>query len=253
MAVVADASRALKVGISSPYLVPIAAIVDPELTIAAPSTVTAYAGIDALVHAVESYTARPIGLDWGTDDVPVFVGRNVLTESLSLEAVRLIGSSLETAVTTPTDVAAREAMARGSLFAGMAFGATGTHLSHALQYPIGALTHTPHGLGTGLMLPYVLAACSDAAPDRISQVGVALGVGSEPGAAIDKVISINAAIGIPTSLKEIGIARDQIAQIAELGLASKRLITIAPVQADVSFVARILEAAWAGDLSLLTD
>ncbi|HEY2262406.1 MAG TPA: iron-containing alcohol dehydrogenase, partial [Streptosporangiaceae bacterium] len=77
---------------------------------------------------------------------------------------------------SPGDVAARSDVAYGSLVAGMAFGATGTHLCHAIQYPIGALTHTSHGLGTGLMLPYVLEVCAAAVPDRVADLGVALGV-----------------------------------------------------------------------------
>lgn len=253
VAVVADAGRELKVGISSPHLVPLIAVVDPELSLGAPSTVTAYAGIDALVHAIESFTARSIELDWRTGPFPVFVGRNALTDSLSLEAIRLLGGAIETAVLEPMDIAARERMARGSLLAGMAFGATGTHLSHALQYPIGAQTHTPHGLGTGLMLPYVLAACADAVPGRLAQVGEALGVGADADAAITKIVAINASIGLPGSLRELGVEREQLPRIAELALASKRLVTIAPVPVDASFLLAVLEAAWSGNVAMLTS
>jgi alcohol dehydrogenase len=248
VAVIADSTRELKVRISSPHLIPVAAIVDPELSAGAPPAVTAYAGIDALVHAVESYTARPLDVGW-REVPPVFIGRNALAETLSLEAVRLIGGALETAVTNP-DPASREAMARGSLLAGMAFGPTGTHLSHALQYPIGAMTHTPHGLGTGLMLPYVLAACAPAVPERLAAVGAALGVGADPRAAIERIAAICAGIGLPGSLRELGVERAELPRIAELGLASARLVRIAPVDADLPLMTRILEAAWAGELRL---
>lgn len=256
VAVIADPDREMKVGVSSPYLIPRAAIVDPELTVKAPAKVSAYAGIDALVHAAESYTARPVPHAWEPEP-PVFVGRNALTESLSLEAARRIGRSLETAVASPGDVAARSGMAYGSLVAGMAFGATGTHLCHAIQYPIGALTHTPHGLGTGLMLPYVLEVCAAAVPDRVADLGVALGVTGDAATVsertVERVAEINRNIGVPATLAEIGIAREDLPRIAELALLSKRLVNVAPVRADVDLLTRILEAAHSGDRTLLRN
>jgi len=121
-----------------------------------PARVAAHAGADALVHAIESLTAGPRELDFAST-LPVSTGSNVLSAPYSLEAIRLITRSLRGAVLDPEDRDARIDMAYGSLAAGIAFGSTGCHLSHALQYPIGAATHTPHGLGTGMMLPFVLA------------------------------------------------------------------------------------------------
>lgn len=255
VAVVSDPERELKVGISSPFLIPAAAVVDPELSIGAPASVTAHSGIDALVHAIESYTAAPIGIDW-TDTLPVFAGRNILTAPLSLEGIRKIGSSLTAAVSHPEDLSARSDMAYGSLMAGMAFGTTGTHLSHALQYPIGALTKTPHGMGTGMMLPFVLQACAPAIIERLAHVGDALGVGAgaaeqRASAAIDAVERIGAEIGLPKSLREIGVEREHISGIARLASGVKRLVAIAPVEADQAFLERIVEAAFEGDRSML--
>jgi alcohol dehydrogenase len=146
-------------------------------------------------------------------------------------------------------------MAYGSLVAGMAFGATGTHLCHAIQYPVGALTHTPHGLGTGLMLPYVLEVCAAAVPDRVADLGGALGVTGDPatvpGRTVERVAEIGKNIGVPGSLADIGISREQLPRIAELALASKRLVNVAPVRADVDLLRRILEAAHAGDRAVL--
>ena len=89
-------------------------------------------------------------------------------------------------------------MSRASLLAGMAFGSAGTHVSHAIQYPIGALTHTPHGLGTGMLLPYVLQAFLPAITDRLAVLGEALGldaVGDERARAQATVDAMKARFG----------------------------------------------------------
>lgn len=242
VAVVADPDREVKVGISSPFLVPAAALVDPELTLGSPPAVTAFAGIDALVHAVESYTAREFDPDWsGTP--PVFTGRNALAEPMALEAARLLTRQLPVAVATPSDRAARHDVARGALLAGIAFGSTGTHLCHALQYPIGALTKTPHGLGTGLLLPYTIKALN-----RDREVAARL-TEIFDGDAVDVVAGINRIIGVPATLAEIGVGAEQLPRIAELALASKRLVGIAPIEPSHGLLLDILEHAHAGVLA----
>lgn len=254
VAVVSDPDRELKVGISSPYLIPAAAVVDPEFTLGAPPSVTAFSGIDALVHLVESYTAAPLDIEWQST-LPLFTGRNAFSDLIALEGVATLGSWLATAVAEPGHRIARERVAFGSLLGGMSFGPTGTHLSHALQYPIGALTKTPHGLGTGLMLPYVLDATrSDpATEERIARVGVALGstesdATAQADDAIDRVVALNAAIGLPASLAEIGITRGQLPRVAELALGSARLVAIAPVEVTLDLLIHILTGAHEGRL-----
>lgn len=253
VAVVSDPARAMKVGISSPFLVPVAAVVDPEFTLGAPATVTAFSGIDALVHAVESFTSAPLDLDWSAP-LPVFIGRNILIEAIALQAARHLGPWLPRAVEEPGELRAREEVAMGALLGGMAFGSTGTHLCHALQYPIGALTKTPHGLGTGLMLPYALDALRRDAgvAERIATIGAAL-EGLQPDEAsaertLARVVEINRRIGVPVTLAEIGLDRGQLPQIADLALASTRLIAIAPVRPTRELLLDILERAHEGAL-----
>lgn len=252
VAVVSDPGKALKVGISSPHLIPVAAVVDPEFSLGAPPSVTAFSGIDALVHSVESYTAAAVHPDW-TATLPVFTGLNAFSELLALHAVEKLGHWLALAVAEPGNREAREQVALGSLLAGMSFGPTGTHLSHALQYPIGAMTKTPHGLGTGLMLPYVVDAIrTDAASaDRVAMIGTALGSRATDTAergqdAVAAITALNRTIGVPSTLAEIGIARDQLPRIAELALASARLIAIAPIQTTQQSLVDILENAYSG-------
>ncbi|GIH22620.1 alcohol dehydrogenase [Acrocarpospora phusangensis] len=246
VAVVTDPARELKVGISSPFLVPAAAIVDPEYTLGSPATVTAYAGIDALVHAIESYTARPLDITWpGT--LPVFTGRNALIESIALQAARHLGPWLPVAVRQPDDRQARAEVAMGALLGGMAFGSTGTHLCHALQYPIGALTKTPHGLGTGLMLPYVMDVLRQ--DNDVAERLTALSTALEGIPVVTRAAEINREIGIPATLAEIGVGREQLPQIADLALGSARLLAISPVTPTRDLLLDILQRAHTGQLT----
>lgn len=251
VAVVSDPDRALKVGVSSPFLVPAAAVVDPELTLGAPAGVTAHSGIDALVHAVESYTARPLLPDWSAVP-PVFTGRNTLSEPLSLRAAAALGPWLPIAVAEPGNREARAAVAHGSLLAGIAFGSTGNHLCHALQYPIGALTGTPHGLGTGLLLPYALDVLSadPAVAARIAELGAALedipAATASAERTVARIVQLNRMIGIPATLAELGIDRDQLPGLADLSLSAGRLLAIAPLEPTRDLLLDLLEHAHSG-------
>jgi alcohol dehydrogenase class IV len=254
VAVVSDPAHEVKVGISSPFLVPVAAVVDPELTLGAPAGVTAHSGIDALVHAVESYTARPLPLDWSAPP-PVFTGRNALAEPIALRAAHHLGAWLPVAVREPTDRRARGEVALGALLGGVAFGSTGTHLCHALQYPVGALTGTPHGLGTGLLLPYVIDALR-AEPQvaaRLADLGAALEriPVREASAArtLARVVEINEEIGLPATLAGIVLHRDDLPRIADLALSATRLLAIAPVEPSRGLLVDILQRAYDGVLS----
>jgi alcohol dehydrogenase len=255
VAVVSDPDRELKVGVSSPWLIPHRAIVDPVLGVGAPRAVTAYAGLDALVHAVEAFTAARREPVWD-DELPVFVGRNRFSSLLALEAVRVIGGSLQVAVNEPKELSARVAMAWGSLLAGMAFGTGGTHLSHALQYPVGAATKTPHGLGTGLLLPYVMQACLPETVSELAEIASVLGcggagTGEDARSAIDAVRSLTADIGIPQTLADIGVERGQLGRFAELALGVTRLAGNAALPPTRPLFDAILDAAHSGDRSAL--
>ena len=251
VAVLTDPDRDLKVGISSPYLVPCVAIVDPLLTIGAPPSVTAASGADALVHAVEAHTAAVRPADWSAQ-LPVFVGRNLLSSPLALEAIRLIVPNLSRAVRDGNDLDARRAMAQGSLLAGMAFGSAGTHLSHAIQYPVGALTHTPHGLGTGLLLPYVLDAVLPTCVPQLAHIAEALGLresNSEAAAraAIDAIAGVFEEIGLPSDLRSIGVTDADVPRIVELSLTVKRLVANSSDTPTPELIGRIVRAALDGD------
>ncbi|GAA5123755.1 iron-containing alcohol dehydrogenase [Alloalcanivorax gelatiniphagus] len=259
VAVLTDPERVSKVGISSPHLIPHTAICDPELTLGCPPALTASAGADALAHAVEAFTAirRPVAAALSSERV--FVGKNELTDTFALLGVKLIATSLHRAWSAPDDMAAREAMMLGATAGGFALGTAGTAAAHAIQYPVGALTHTPHGIGVGALLPYVMEFNR---PARIPELAlVALAMGASAGAspedladeAIDRVASLLSSVGVPTTLAELGLPHDQVRWTAEQAMGAERLVANNPRPLDADSLERIVRAAHAGDRAALRD
>jgi alcohol dehydrogenase class IV len=248
VAVLTDPAVELKVGISSPHLIPTAAICDPELTMGAPKAVSAYAGIDALAHAIEAFSAVRRE-DWSDIGGRVFVGANSLTDGFALQATELISGSLLAAI--DDDPGARTRMLEGSFRAGLAFGTAGTGAAHALQYPLGAATGTPHGLGVGLLLPFVMRFNRPVAGERLERIGAALGVGHDADLACSRVRELAIAAGVPASLGELGVAADDLDAMAVQAVGIKRLIDNNPRPVDVAAARSILTAAWSGDLDLV--
>lgn len=254
VSVLTDPERELKVGISSVHLVPDFAVVDPELSYTCPASVSAHSGIDAFCHAVESYTAR--SREHGPTDLAeqVFLGRNAVTDRHALLAAERIARSLPRVVRDGSDAAARADMSYGSVLAGIAFSHAGTAAPHALQYPIGAATHTPHGLGVGLLLPYALTAARDAVSDRLATLARVCGLdvvdASEAEAAdafLTWLVGLLSDIGIPAGLAEIGVERSDLDRFAQMASGVTRLVQNHPGPSDAASLAAILEAAWAGD------
>lgn len=256
VAVISDPDRTLKVGISSPYLIPVAAICDPELTFTCPPGLTAIAGADALTHAIEAFTARRRDPDPMLPQRHVFIGKTALTDHFALLAIKLLGRSLETACHDPSNASARADVMMGALAAGCAFGTAGTAAAHAVQYPVGALTHTAHGLGVATLMPYVMRYNLPAATAEIAEVGVALGIdrsgktdAAMAEATIAEVSRLFAAIGITHTLAELGLPADKLDWTAEQALGIERLIKNNPRDLDLAAMSDLLQTAYAGDLS----
>ena len=259
VAVLTDPERVSKVGISSPHLIPHTAICDPELTLGCPPALTASAGADALSHVIEAFTAirRPVSAELSAERV--FVGKNELTDTFALLGVRLIAGSLHRAWSSSDDVEAREMMMLGATAGGFALGTAGTAAAHAIQYPVGALTHTPHGIGVGALLPYVMEFNR---PARVPELAlIALAMGAAPDAspdvladeAIDRVAALLASVGVPTTLAELGLPHDQLRWTAEQALGAERLVANNPRPLDVDALEHIVRAAHTGDRAALRD
>lgn len=140
-AILTDTKEKLKKAVVSPYILPRVAIVDPLLTVSMPPSVTSSSGIDALTHAVESYTSNTA---------------NILTDLFAKEAMMMIGRSIRTAVANGNNLEARYDMSIGSLYAGISLANAGVTAVHALAYPLGGTFNVAHGIANGLLLPYVM-------------------------------------------------------------------------------------------------
>jgi alcohol dehydrogenase class IV len=124
-----------------PYILPRVAIIDPLLTVSMPPSVTSSSGIDALTHAIESYTSN---------------NATILTDLYAREAMILVGRSLRTAVANGNNLEARYDMSIASLYAGISLANAGVTAVHALAYPLGGTFNVAHGIANGLLLPYVM-------------------------------------------------------------------------------------------------
>ena len=248
VAVIADPERSIKVGIASRALIPKWAIVDPALTLSCPASVTAHSGMDALTHAIESYCAK---VRTGISPHAIFVGKNPMSDVLAAKAISCIANSLAIAVADPTNRSAREEVALASLLAGMAFSSAGTAAVHALQYPVGEATHTPHGLGNAVLLPTVMRSIL---PSRIAEMAFiarclnpSLAAEADASAAAmapDLVEQLGAKVGIPKGLRALGLTKEQLPQLSQLASTVKRLIDNSPVEFDESGLLRLLQEAF---------
>ncbi len=183
---------------------PIAALIDYELTLSLPPRVTADTGIDALTHAIEAYVSRKASL---------------YSDSQALEAMRLLAPNLRTAFHEPGNRAAREAMMLGATLAGIAFSNASVALVHGMSRPIGAFFHVPHGLSNAMLLPAITAFSIPAAPERYADCARAMGVAAQTDSvevANDKLLAelraINQELKVP-SPEQFGIARERFFEL----------------------------------------
>ena len=161
---------------------PVAALIDYELTLTKPKRLTADTGIDALTHAIEAYVSRR---------------SNLFSDGLALSAMRLIAPNLRRVWTDPGDRAAREAMMLGATQAGIAFSNSSVALVHGMSRPIGAHFHVAHGLSNAMLLPAVTAFSVPAATARYAACARAIGAareGEEDQAAVEALVAELAAL-----------------------------------------------------------
>jgi alcohol dehydrogenase class IV len=247
-----DTDAAVKVGCLSNYLRPRIAIVDPLLTMSCPPKVTADSGIDALTHAVEAFTA----VDNADFPLPpgersVYQGRHPMGDLCASEAIRLCGRHLRHAVSHGDDLDAREGMALAATLAGLAFSNVGVALVHALEYPVGGATNCSHGEGNGLLLPHVMRFHLSMRRAEFARVAELLGEdvrGLNEADAADGAIAaverLQADIGIPRRLQDLGVKDSQLRGFAEKAVAIKRILRVNPRPTTANDCEAIYRAAF---------
>jgi alcohol dehydrogenase class IV len=188
----------------------------------------------------------------------VFVGKNVLSDHFAMLAISSIWKSLPRAYRNGGDLEAREHLMLGALAAGCAFGIAGTAAAHALQYPVGNLTHTAHGAGVAALLPYVMEFNRPTCIASFAQIARMLEIGA-PGESddslsrrlIDEVAQLLESVGIPRTLKELGLPADRQAWTAESAVGITRLVKNNPRPLDLAAMQAITRAAYTGDRASL--
>ena len=231
--ILSDAAAGIKKSIISRHLIPSIAILDPSLTTTLPRDQTAYTGIDALVHAMESYLSKKAS-DY--------------TDALSLRAVELIARHLREAHRNGSNLDARAGLLRGSLLAGIAFSNAGVAAVHALAYPLGGQFKIPHGLANGLMLIPVMAFNESASPVRIATLTRILSdcLGSESLNLEQVLRRLLDSLNFPKSLKEAGIPESALAPMAEKAIAIRRLLENNPRPVSAEQALNLYQSAYAG-------
>ncbi len=236
VAILSDKVAQLKKGIVSDYLLPDVALVSPVMTLTCPRGVTAASGVDALVHAVESYLS---------------LNGSPITDSLALGAIRLIVRALPKAYANPANLQAREDMATASLMAGMAFGNAGVGAVHALAYPLGGRFNIAHGVSNALLLPYVMAWNKMACVERFRDIAQAMDVpvtglsdGQAAEQAVQAMAALCAAVDIPTGMRSFGVPEDAIPAMAVEAAGIQRLMRNNPRQLSPGDIEQIYRAAY---------
>jgi len=220
IAVVFDKRKGQKILIVESYNTPHVAILDPQLTLTLPPLLTASTGMDAMTHAIEAMTS---------------IDREPISAGMALHAIRLVSTYLPQCTQNGNNINARGQMQLAATMAGWAFCNSMVGLVHAMAHSIGAVSHIPHGVSCGILLPY----CMDyniegGEPEAIkiyATVAQALGVSTrndEPKraakAAVEEIFDLLKRIGHPLKLSESGVKEADILKAADLSMADGAIV-----------------------------
>ena len=231
-----DVEKQVKSGIVSEYMFTKNVVLDPELTVGLPPKMTSWTGLDAMIHAIESYVSR---------------AATPLTETLAIRALELISKPLRRAYAVGSDLDAREGMLTASLLAGMAFSNTQCGGAHACALAAGARYHLAHGLATTLMLPATMEFNLIAAPEKYRHIAEIFGYDTcglplYEGAAlaITAVVDLAKSMDFVFGLEQYGASEGDIPALAERSLMGVRLWNSNPRPADLTQVTGILRRSF---------
>lgn len=236
IAILSDTKEKLKKGVVSAYLFPEVAIGDPKLTIGLPPSVTAFTGMDALTHAIESFYS---------------INATDLSDLLAFRAMELLSKNIRMAFAHGENLVARSNVMEGSLLAGIAFANAGVGAVHAFAYPLGGEFHLAHGLTNTLMLPYVMRYNIMGCPSKFAQMAKAFGervdgiselVGAE--IAVRFVERLSDDLRVPRRLRDVNIPEVAIPRLAEAAMKVTRLLANNPRKITLEDAITIYKAAY---------
>lgn len=213
--VITDTSRNYKLTVFSYELLPKYALLDPEMVMSAPPSLAAACGIDALIHAWESYTS---------------VFASPFSDAMAEKAMELIGGNIRRFVANRKDEEAACAMMSGSMFAGIAFAWARLGNVHAMSHPVSAFFNVPHGVANSILLPIIVEYNALADHGRYEKIYNYIREKKEPAQdfkpqmLVDEIKKLNADLGIPGSLSEVGVTEDKIPQMAEDAMKSGNIL-----------------------------
>ncbi|MGO1502731.1 MAG: iron-containing alcohol dehydrogenase [Marinobacter sp.] len=243
IAVITDEAKGIKLPFTSSYLLPNAAIIDPRMTLTLPPHITAATAMDAMTHAIESFTC---------------IAKNPLSDAYATAAIKKVSQSLLRVMDNPKDSTGRLELAQASTMAGIAFSNSMVGLVHSLGHATGAICHLPHGLCMSLYLPYVLEFNLETIREPLGELLLYL-EGPEVYAATPASRRAEASISalrilrdalykrckLPRTLKEAGkVTEGQLDQIADMAM-NDGSIMFNPKEVSLKDARAVLQRAWA--------
>ena len=229
--IITDETRHVKMAIVDKNVTALLSVNDPSLMEGMPASLTAATGMDALTHAVEAY---------------VSTAASPITDTCAVKAIELIAKYLPVAVKEPKNGEAREQMAYAQFLAGMAFNNASLGYVHAMAHQLGGFYDLPHGVCNALLLPHVERFNQRAAKERLDEVGAILGANNADLAGlevIDAITKLANIVGIPKTLKELGVKEEDFGVLADNALKDVCGLTN-PVQANKDEIIAIFRAAY---------
>lgn len=213
-AVITDEARNYKLSVLGPEISPNYAVLDPELIMTAPPSIAAACGIDAFIHALEAY---------------INTAATPFTDAMGEKAMELIGANIRRFVANRKDEDAACAMMLGSTFAGVAFAFARLGNIHAMSHPVSAFFHTAHGVANAVLMPTILEYNALADEGRYAKVykyvtGKDAGADFEPMMLVDAIRKLNADLGIPACLADVGVTEDKIPVMAADAMKSGNVL-----------------------------
>ena len=223
--IIALREEEVKVGLVSEFFMPDSVILDPELTLSLPPTITAATGVDAFCHLLECYISKK---------------SNPYSDTMALKGMTLALNSLQAAYDDGSNIEARSAMMMASYYGGACIASSGTTAVHALSYPLGGKFRIPHGVSNAILLVPVFDFIKDSISEKLTIVAKTIGLeDTTPEAFITFLKNLVTNLNIPVSVKEYGVQLSDLDYLAEKSFTIRRLLDSTPQELSIEDIKTI--------------